>query len=112
MDLSFTQNVDTHTVTILDPTDGYKPTDVTITVLSANSKEYRQFKAKCTITDDDERAVHLLAKATQSWENLEFNGKLKCNYENAKMLYENSSSVMYQVLKVYLEDANFMKGKG
>jgi len=112
MDLSFTQNVDTHTVTILEPTDDYKPTDVKITVLSANSKEYRKIKAKCSISDDDERAIHLLAMATQSWENLEFDGELKCNYKNAKMLYENSSSVMYQVLKVYLDDANFMKGKG
>jgi hypothetical protein len=110
-------------VNILSPVDG-KPTDVFITIMGADSKEWRKQKKKQTTTiiaakaqdkldelDYDAMDVEALVAITIGWKGIVQKGKeYKFNKSNAKKLYENAPSVVSQLLDFVSDNANFTNG--
>jgi len=110
-------------VNILSPVDG-KPTDVFITIMGADSKEWRKQKKKQTTAiisaksqdkldelDYDAMDVEALVAITIGWKGIVQKGKeYKFNKSNAKKLYENAPSVVSQLLDFVSHNANFTKG--
>lgn len=110
-------------VNILSPVDG-SPTDVFITIKGADSKAWRvqrkrqtnaiiQAKAEDRLEQMDYEAldVEALVAITIDWRNLTKNGKpYKCTKANAKALYEQSPSIVQQLLTFLADSANFTKG--
>lgn len=110
-------------VNILSPVDG-SPTDVFIKIKGADSKAWRvqrkrqtsvivQAKAEGTLDDLDYEALDIeaLVAITIDWRNLTKGGKpYKCTKANAKALYEQSPSIVQQLLTFLGDSANFTKG--
>ena len=110
-------------VNILSPVDG-SPTDVFITIKGADSKAWRvqrkrqtnaiiQAKAEDRLEQMDYEAldVEALVAITIDWRNLTKNGKpYKCTKANAKALYEQSPSIVNQLLTFLADSGNFTKG--
>lgn len=99
-----------------------KKTDVFITLQGADSKEWRKQKRKQTAAimkaradetdiDYDELDVNALVEATISWRGLIKDKKeFPCTAENKKYLYENTPSLVNQLLVFIGDSANFTKG--
>jgi hypothetical protein len=110
-------------VNILSPVDG-KPTDVFITIMGADSKEWRKQKKRHTSKiisakaqnkleelDYDAMDVEALVAVTVAWRGIVENGKeFKLTKTNAKKLYENAPAVVSQLLEFVSENANFTHG--
>ncbi len=110
-------------VNILSPVDG-SPTDVFIKIKGADSKAWRvqrkrqtsvivQAKAEGKLDDLDYEALDIeaLVAITIDWRNLTKGGKpYKCTKANAKALYEQSPSIVQQLLTFLGDSANFTKG--
>ena len=110
-------------VNILSPVDG-SPTDVFIKIKGADSKAWRvqrkrqtsvivQAKAEGELDDLDYEALDIeaLVAITIDWRNLTKGGKpYKCTKANAKALYEQSPSIVQQLLTFLGDSANFTKG--
>jgi hypothetical protein len=110
-------------VNILSPVDG-SPTDVFIKIKGADSKAWRiqrkrqtsaivQAKAEDRLDDLDYEALDIeaLVAITIDWRNLTKGGKpYKCTKANAKALYEQSPSIVQQLLTFLGDSANFTKG--
>jgi hypothetical protein len=113
---------------ILDPVSG-EPTDFFIKICGADSKLWRKEKKMQTRTllnirakskdedfDYEEHGVDFeamdiesLSNATIDWRGLVDNGKeVKCTKENAIELYENSPSVVRQLIEFLGNGENFM----
>lgn len=111
-----------HPVTEEDLTDD-KGKPVTITVLGANSREFRQKvdqmnrrhqqrrkNETVTLAEAERRAAELLASITKSWSGVVWEGKaLECTEENAEMLYKALSWVRTQVDEFVGDAGNFFK---
>ena len=109
-------------VNILSPVDG-SPTDVFITIKGGDSKAWRtqrkrqtnasiQAKSEDKLEDLDYEAldVEALVAITIDWRNLTKNGKpYKCTKANAKALYEQSPSIVNQLLTFLVDSGNFTK---
>lgn len=110
-------------VNILSPVDGSK-TDVFIKIKGADSKAWRvqrkrqtsaivqaKSEGKLDEIDYDALDVEALVAITIDWRNLTKGGKkYECTPENARALYEQSPSIVQQLLTFLGESANFTKG--
>lgn len=110
-------------VNILSPVDG-KPTDVFITIMGADSREWRRQKKKHTAKiisaraqgtldelDYDAMDVEALVAVTVGWRGIIDGGKeFKYTKANAKKLYENAPAVVSQLLEFVSDNANFTNG--
>lgn len=110
-------------VNILSPVDG-SPTDVFIKIKGADSKAWRvqrkrqtsaivqaKSEGKLEEIDYDALDVDALVAITIDWRNLTKGGKkYECTPENARALYEQSPSIVSQLLTFLGESANFTKG--
>lgn len=110
-------------VNILSPVDG-SPTDVFIKIKGADSKAWRvqrkrqtsaivqaKSEGKLDEIDYDALDVEALVAITIDWRNLTKGGKkYECTPENARALYEQSPSIVQQLLTFLGESANFTKG--
>lgn len=110
-------------VNILSPVDG-KPTDVFITIMGADSKEWRSAKKAQTTKilqakaddkmeelDYDAMDAEALARVTMGWKGIDKDGKpYEFSYENAVDLYINSPSVVNQLIQFLGDRANFTNG--
>jgi len=110
-------------VNILSPVDG-SPTDVFIKIKGADSKAWRQQRKRQTSTivqaksegkldevDYDALDIEALVAITIDWKNLTKGGKkYECTPENARALYEQSPSIVQQLLTFLAVSGNFTKG--
>jgi len=110
-------------VNILSPVDG-SPTDVFIKIKGADSKAWRQQRKRQTSTivqaksegkldevDYDALDIEALVAITIDWKNLTKGGKkYECTPENARALYEQSPSIVQQLLTFLADSGNFTKG--
>jgi len=110
-------------VNILSPVDG-SPTDVFIKIKGADSKAWRQQRKRQTSTivqaksegkldevDYDVLDIEALVAITIDWKNLTKGGKkYECTPENARALYEQSPSIVQQLLTFLADSGNFTKG--
>ena len=110
-------------VNILSPVDG-SPTDVFIKIKGADSKAWRQQRKRQTSAivqaksegkleelDYETLDVEALVAITIDWRNLTKGGKpYKCTKANAKALYEQSPSIVQQLLTFLADSGNFTKG--
>lgn len=110
-------------VNILSPVDG-SPTDVFIKIKGADSKAWRQQRKRQTSTivqaksegkldevDYDVLDIEALVAITIDWKNLTKGGKkYECTPENARALYEQSPSIVNQLLTFLADSGNFTKG--
>lgn len=110
-------------VNILSPVDG-SPTDVFIKIKGADSKAWRvqrkrqtsaivqaKSEGKLDEIDYDALDVEALVAITIDWRNLTKGGEeYKFTPENARALYEQSPSIVQQLLTFLGESANFTKG--
>jgi len=108
---------------ISDPLSG-KPTDVFIKIMGADSAKWREQKkkqtnavlearssGKSTPIDFDQMDVDALVAVTIDWRGIKSEGKeYKFTKQNAKHLYQNSPSVVNQLLAFLSDGANFTKG--
>lgn len=108
---------------ILDPITG-EPTDVFITIMGADSTEWRAQKKKQTNAviaarasgkdtdiDFDQMDVDALAAVTIGWRGIVSDGQdYEFNKSNAKKLYQSAPSVVGQLLGFLSDGANFIKG--
>jgi len=127
MDFNDLATVETHDqgaeVNIISPLDR-NPTDVFITIMGVDSKEWRSQKKKQTTKiieaknagtmdklDYDALDAEALAAVTLSWRGITKEGKeFKCTHANALDLYVNSPAISSQLLDFLNERANFTKG--
>lgn len=110
-------------VNILSPVDG-SPTDVFIKIQGADSKAWRREKKRQTSKiiaakaegkieelDFDAMDVDSLVAITLDWKGITKGGKkYECTPDNAKDLYENSPSIVEQLLRFLGDSANFTQG--
>jgi len=110
-------------VNILSPVDG-SPTDVFIKIKGADSKAWRQQRKRQTSAivqaksegkleelDYESLDVEALVAITIDWKNLTKGGKkYECTPENARALYEQSPSIVQQLLTFLADSGNFTKG--
>ena len=110
-------------VNILSPVDG-SPTDVFIKIKGADSKAWRQQRKRQTSAivqaksegkldevDYDALDIEALVAITIDWKNLTKGGKkYECTPENARALYEQSPSIVQQLLTFLADSGNFTKG--
>jgi len=108
---------------IKDPATG-EATDFFITIMGADSKEWRKHKKaqqaamikarqedKIESLDYDKMDVDALVDCTIGWRGLVDNGEeVKCSKKSAKELYENAPRVVVQLLSYVGNNANFTKG--
>jgi hypothetical protein len=110
-------------VNILSPVDGSK-TDVFIKIQGADSKAWRKEKKRQTSKiiaakaegkldelDFDAMDVASLIAITLDWKGITNRGKkYECTPENAQALYEQSPSIVEQLLRFLGDSANFTQG--
>jgi len=110
-------------VNILSPVDGSK-TDVFIWIKGADSKAWRREKKRQTSKmiaakaegkiedlDFDQMDIDALVAVTIGWKGITKGGKVyKFSEENAKELYEQSPSIVEQLLKFLGDSGNFTVG--
>lgn len=110
-------------VNILSPVDGSK-TDVFIKIQGADSKAWRKEKKRQTSKiiaakaegkleelDFDAMDVDALVAITMDWKGITKGGKkFDCTPENARALYEQSPSIVEQLLRFLGDTANFTQG--
>lgn len=110
-------------VNILSPVDGSK-TDVFIKIQGADSKAWRREKKRQTSKiiaakaegkleelDYDQMDVDSLVAITLDWKGITKGGKkYECTPENARSLYEQSPSIVEQLLRFLGDSANFTQG--
>lgn len=110
-------------INILSPVDG-KPTDVYITIMGIDSKEWRAAKkaqtsqiitaradGKMEDLDYDRMDAEALAKITLGWKGIAKEGKeYKFSYENALSLYLDAPAVVSQLIEFVSNRENFIKG--
>jgi len=110
-------------VNILSPVTGDE-TDVFIKVQGADSKVWRAHKRKQTMQMISARAdgkeddldyeamdIEALADVTLEWRGITVDGdEYECTQENARKLYENSPSIVAQLLVFISDRENFTKG--
>jgi hypothetical protein len=110
-------------VNILSPVDG-SPTDVFIWIKGADSKAWRKEKKRQTSKmiaakaegkiedlDFDQMDIDALVAVTIGWKGITKDGKVyKFSEENAKELYEQSPSIVEQLLKFLGDSGNFTVG--
>ena len=110
-------------VNILSPVDG-SPTDVFIWIKGADSKAWRREKKRQTSKmiaakaegkiedlDFDQMDIDALVAVTIEWKGITKDGKVyKFSEENAKELYEQSPSIVEQLLKFLGDSGNFTVG--
>ena len=110
-------------VNILSPVDGSK-TDVFIKIQGADSKAWRREKKRQTSKiiaakaegkleelDYDQMDVDSLVAITLDWKGITKGGKkYECTPENARALYEQSPSIVEQLLRFLGDTANFTQG--
>jgi len=110
-------------VNILSPVDG-SPTDVFIAIQGADSKAWRREKKRQTSKiiaakaegklddlDFDAMDVASLVAVTLGWKGITKGGKkYECTPENAQALYEQSPSIVEQLLRFLGDTANFTQG--
>lgn len=108
---------------ISDPLTG-NPTDVFIKIMGADSAKWREQKKRQTNAviqaradgkskelDFDKMDVEALAAVTLGWRGISKDGaEYEFSKANAKHLYENSPSVVNQLLEFLSNGANFTKG--
>jgi len=104
---------------LLEDEDG-KP--VTIKVLGKDSRKWQQvakrvlaraaakYRGKDTPVGETEKGLReILAECTLSWTNIEYNDSpLKCNKENALMLYEKRGWIAEQVME-HASDRSYLE---
>ena len=110
-------------VNILSPVDG-SPTDVFIKIKGADSKAWRQQRKRQTSAivqaksegkldevDYDALDIEALVAITIDWKNLTKGGKkYECTPANARALYEQSPSIVEQLIRFLGDTANFTQG--
>jgi len=110
-------------VNILSPVDG-SPTDVFIWIKGADSKAWRREKKRQTSKmiaakaegkiedlDFDQMDIDALVAVTIEWKGITKDGKVyKFSEQNAKELYEQSPSIVEQLLKFLGDSGNFTVG--
>lgn len=108
---------------ILDPVTR-QPTDVFITIMGADSKQWRAQKKKQTNAvlaarsggkmesiDFDQMDVDALAEVTISWRGISMDGEeYAFSKANAKKLYQSAPAVVSQLLEFLSDGANFTNG--
>ena len=108
-----------YTFALKHPETG-EDTDITITVLGSDSKEYRKaFTAEVRRaneaegeTDADESNARVYSKCVTGWDGLEENGKaIKCTTENAYRVLERYTWIAKQVAAAVEKRANFTKAQ-
>ena len=77
-------------------------------IRARNANKYRNKEVPPSETEKN--LVEIAAECTLSWTNIEYNdGALKCNKDNALMLYQKRNWIAQQVLNAATDRSNYLK---